>query len=77
MKDLKQYIIERGPAPKVDPDTLYVIKDLDLDGAIIDVCDDEKSAKETYDMHMKENPGNKLEIVPSKKSEFVKPTATD
>lgn len=73
MKDLKVYILERGAAPKVDvDDAVYIIKDKDLDGAIIDVCDTKEIADETYDAHMKENPGNRLEIVQGKKSEFVK-----
>ena len=56
MKDLKEYIIERGPAPKVSKedmkkvpnlDVVWIIKDKDLDGAIIDVCDTEDDANKT------------------------------
>ena len=75
MKDLKEYIIERGAAPKVteeELDKVWVIKDKDLDGAILDVCATEADAKKAYDGHMKENEGNHLEIVPSKRSEVEK-----
>ena len=70
MKNLSEYILERGAAPKVDADdTVWVIKDKDLDGAIMDVCDTEDAANKAYDEHMKENDGANLEITTCKRSE--------
>lgn len=73
MKDLKDYIIERGPVPKIElDDKVYVIKDKDLDGAILDICSSKEEADKAYDDHMKENPGNKLEISTCDRSEVEK-----
>jgi len=78
MKNLSEYIIERGAAPKadvskvVDLDKVWVIKDKDLDGAILDVCDTEDAAQKAYDEHMKENGCNNLEITTCKRSEVEK-----
>lgn len=73
MKRLSEYILERGAAPKVqNTDNVFVIKDKDLDGAIMDVCPTEEDAKKTYDDHMKENPHNHLEIKSMKRSEVEK-----
>ena len=74
MKNLKDYIVERGSAPKVDnsDDKVWVVSDKDLDGAIFDVCDTEEAAKKAYDEHMKENPDNHLEIKPCNRSEVEK-----
>lgn len=73
MKRLSEYILERGAAPKVqNTDNVFVIKDKDLDGAIMDVCPTEEDAKKAYDDHMKENPHNHLEIKSMKRSEVEK-----
>lgn len=62
MKNLTEYIYERN-------EQVWVIKDKDLDGAILDICDTEEAAKEVYDSHMKENEDNHLEISTCKRSE--------
>lgn len=74
MKNLKDYILERGPAPKVDnpSETVWVISDKDLDGAILDVCETEEDAQKAYDEHMKENSGNHLEMKTCPRSEVEK-----
>ena len=73
MKDLKEYIIERSAAPKVAvDDTVYIIKDKDLDGAILDVCSTEEDANNAYDAHMKENDEANLEISSCSRSEVEK-----
>ena len=73
MKNLKDYIIERGPAPEVNlEETVWLIKDKDFDNAIVDVYTTEKDAQKAYDDLMKQNSGNHLEISTCKRSEVEK-----
>ncbi|MBQ3416081.1 MAG: hypothetical protein IJH39_12265 [Clostridia bacterium] len=75
MKNLKEYIIERGAAPEVSKeelDKVYVVKDKDLDGAILDVCDTEEAAEKAKAEHLKENDGANLEIESCNRSEVEK-----
>ena len=78
MKNLKDYIIERGPVSNKNSedykkvkslDYVYAIKDKDLDDAIFDVCDTEADAEETLDRHLKENPDSHMKIEKIKRSE--------
>lgn len=73
MKSLSEYIIERGATPKENPDdTVWVIKDTDLDGAIFDVCTTEEDAKIVKGERLKENPDAHIEISSCKRSEVEK-----
>ena len=65
MKSLVDYILE-------SEEVVWVVKDKDLDGAIMDVCTTEEDAKKMYDEHMKENKDNHLEITSMKRSEVEK-----
>lgn len=69
MKSLSEYLLESG---KEQEDQVWVIKDKDLDGAILDVCESEEDANEAFENHKKENEGCNIEIVPCKRSEVEK-----
>ena len=73
MKNLKEYIIEKNASSESEStDNVWIVKDKDLDGAILDVCPTEKEAKDAYDFHMKENDKSNLEIEKIKRSEVEK-----
>lgn len=74
MKTLSEYINEKTVVPTVESadDVVWIIKDKDLDGAIMDVCATEEDANKAYDEHMKENDHSRLEITTCKRSEVEK-----
>ena len=73
MKNFSEYILEkRNLNESTSSDEVWVIKDKDLDGAILDVCSTEDDANKAYEEHMKENPDSHLEITHMKKSEVEK-----
>ena len=65
MKSLVEYIYEQE-------EQVWIVKDKDLDGAIMDVCTTEEDAQKAYDDHMKENSDYHLEITTCKRSEVEK-----
>lgn len=82
MKKIVEYISEHIDKEELDNQNIenqvnenedvWVVKDKDLDGAILDVCPTEEDAQKAYDEHMAENKDNHLEIVPCKRSEIEK-----
>lgn len=82
MKNLTEYISEHIDNEELDNQTIenkvnededvWVVKDKDLEGAILDVCTTEEDAQKAYDEHMAENEDNHLEIVTCKRSEVEK-----
>jgi len=82
MKKIVEYISEHIDKEELDNQTIenqvnenedvWVVKDKDLDGAILDVCPTEEDAKAAYEGHMKENEDSHLEIVSCKRSEVEK-----
>lgn len=75
MKSLVEYIAEQSvdTTPQVnESEDVWVVKDVDLDGAILDVCDTEDGAKAAKEQHLKENSGANLEISTCKRSEVEK-----
>ena len=81
MKTLVEYITEKSveeieevESQVIDEqdENVWVLKDKDLDGAIFDVCDTEEDAQRLLDKKLEENPDVHMEIVPGKRSEYVK-----
>ena len=76
MKNLTEYIsehldnaVEEVEKSVNENEDVWVVRDKDLDGAILDVCTTEEDAQKAYDEHMEENKDNHLEIVTCKRSE--------
>jgi len=77
MKNLVEYISEKfndikSKEVNEQDETVWVLRDKDLDGAIFDVCDTEEDANRLKEMKLKENPDANFEVVTGKRSEFVK-----
>lgn len=77
MKGLVEYISEHTEQEEVvnqitENEEVWVVKDKDLDGAIMDVCPTEDDANKALEEHMKENADYHLEVEKCNRSEVEK-----